>query len=84
MHFYGQYISNPILFTMKDLYALTSKEAVARFCQRGKETSKEPSGRLRLVLSASFSSHSHKGKTSDFNLFVSKIATHLSGTSSYE
>ena len=99
MHLYGQYISDPILFTVIDLYALmvlcgcestgvfwsgASKEAVVRFYQRGKETSKEPSGRLRLVLSASFSSLSHKGKTSDFNLFVSKIATHLTGTSSSE
>jgi len=57
---------------------------VARFCQRGKETSKEPSRRLRLVLAASFSSLSRKGKTSDFNLFVSKIATNLGGTSSSE
>ena len=55
---------------------------MARFYQRGKETRKEPSGRLRLVPSASFSSLSRKGKTSDFNLFVSKIATRLSGTSS--
>lgn len=84
---------------MKDLYALmvlcccestgtplswTSKEAVARFCQRGKETSKEPSERMRLVLSASLFSLSRKGKTSDFNLFVSKIPTRLSGTSSSE
>ena len=99
MNLYGQYIYDPILFTVKDLYALMvlcccestsalwswkSKEAVARFCQRGKETSKEPSGRLRLVLFASFSSLSRKGKTSDFNLFVSNIATHLSGTSSSE
>ena len=83
--------------SMKDLYALmvlccyestgalwswTSKEAVARFYQRGKETSKELNRRLRLVLFASFSSLSCKGKTSDFNLFVSKIATRLSGTSS--
>jgi len=57
-------------------------KALARLCQRRKETSKEPSGILRLVLSASFSSLSRKGKTSDFNLFVSKIATHISGTSS--
>ena len=71
MHLYGQYISDPILFTVKDLYALmvlcwcesigalwswTSKEVVVRFCQRGKETSKEPSERLRLVLSAYFPS----------------------------
>ncbi len=77
MHLYGQYISDPILFIVKDLYALmvlccfnfagalwsgTSKEGVARFCQRGKETRKEPSERQRLVLSASFSSISHKGK----------------------
>jgi len=99
MHLYGQYISNPILFIVIDLYALmvlcccesmgalwsgTSKEEVARFYQRRKEISKEPSGRLRLVLSASFSSLFHKGKTSDFNMFVSKIATCLSGTSSSE
>ena len=44
------------------LRSRTSKEGVAKFCQRGKETSKEPSERLRLVLSASFSSISHKGK----------------------
>ena len=99
MHLYGQYISDPIFFTVKDIYALmvlcyyestgalwsgTSKEAVARFCQRGKETSMEPSGILRLLLSTSFSSLSRKGKTSDFNLFASRIATHLSGTSSSE
>ena len=77
MHLYGQYIFDPIFFTVIDLYALmvlcccdsigalwsgTSKEAVARFCQRGKETIKEPSWRLRLVLSSSFSSLSRKGK----------------------
>ena len=69
MHLYGQYIFDPILFTMIDLYALmvlccfdsigalwsgTSKEGVARFYQRGKETSKEPSedwGWYSLLLS---------------------------------
>ena len=77
MHLYGQYISDPILFMIVDLYALmvlccfdstgvlwsgTSEEGVAKICQRGEETSKEPSERLRLVLSASLSSISHKGK----------------------
>jgi len=57
---------------------------MVRFYQRGKETSKELSRRLRLVLSASFPSLSRKGKTSDFNLFVSKIATHLSGIGNSE
>jgi len=57
---------------------------VVRSCQRGKETRKELGGRLRLVFFAAFPSLSCKGKTSNFNLFISKIATCLSGTSSSE
>ena len=77
MHLCGQYIYGPILFMIVDLCALmvscyfdftgalwsgTIKGGVTKICQRGDETSKEPSERLRLVLSASLSSTSHKGK----------------------
>jgi len=40
----------------------TREERVAKLCQSREETSKEPSERLRLVLFASLSSISHKGK----------------------
>lgn len=77
MHLCGQYIFGPILFMSVDLYALmvlccfdftgaiwsgARKGGVEKICQRGEETSKEPSERLRLVLSPSLSSTSHKGK----------------------
>ena len=50
--------------------------------QKGEESSEEPSVKLRLV--SSFPSYLFiiKEKESSFNLFVSKVATSLSGTSS--
>ena len=51
-----------------------------KICQRGEGTSKEPNERLRLVFFAPLLSTSEN--ESNFNLFVSKIATRLSGTGS--
>jgi len=45
-----------------DLSSGTSEKGVVKLYQRREETSKEPSKILRLVLSASLSSISHKGK----------------------
>ena len=60
---------------------LTRKQ-VAKIYQKGEESSEEPSARLRLV--SSFFSYLFviKEYKSSFTLFVSKVATTLSGISS--
>ena len=55
---------------------------MVKIYQKGEESSEEPSARLRLV--SSFPSYLFiiKENESSFNLFVSKVATSLSGISS--
>jgi len=57
------------------------RKRVAKVYQKGEESSEEPSARLRLV--SLFPSYLFiiKENESSFSLFVSKIATSLSGTS---
>ncbi len=96
MHVCRQYISGPILFTIVDLYTLKilccflqvlfesewSREEPKRSVKGEKEQAEnqvKDRGWYSLLLSYLLLV---KESESNFNLFVSKIATRLSGTSS--